>query len=139
MGRASERRIARISSLLLETLSGVIAAELNDPRLGMWTITGVRVSPDLAHATFSISTLAGGKATDESVAVLNRASPLLWNQLRHLTDLRTVPRLHFEVDRGGEYIDEIARLLQTLPPPAPDSDSPATDPAAGTDSEEEHA
>jgi ribosome-binding factor A len=130
MGRASERRIARVGSLLLETLTEVIAAELNDPRLGMWTITGVRVSPDLAHAVFSVSTLAGGAATDEAVQVLNRASPLLWNQLRGLTDLRIVPKLRFETDRGGEYQDEIARLLQTLPPPV--EDEPAAETPAGT-------
>jgi ribosome-binding factor A len=123
--------------LLQETLSQVIAAELNDPRLGMWTITGVRVSPDLAHAVFSVSTLAGGAATDAAVKVLNRASPLLWNQLRHLTDLRTVPKLRFETDRGGEYQDEIARLLDTLPPPAEDygleDAAEAAAPAAGED------
>jgi ribosome-binding factor A len=120
MGRASERRVARVGSLLLETVNGIIAAELNDPRLGMWTITGVRVSPDLAHATFSVSTLAGGKATEDSVGVLNRAAPLLWNQLRSQTDLRVVPKLHFEIDRGGEYLDEISRLIDQLPPPSAD-------------------
>lgn len=125
MGRASERRIARVGSLLQETLTEVIAAELNDPRLGLWTITAVRVSPDLAHAMISVSTLAGGAETAAAVAVLNRASPLLWNQLRSLTDLRIVPRLRFEVDRGGEYQDEIARLLDSLPPAA--EDAPGTE------------
>lgn len=128
--------MARVGSLLLETVSGIIAAELNDPRLGMWTITGVRVSPDLAHATFTVSTVAGGQATNDSVAVLNRAAPLLWNQLRSQTDLRIVPKLHFEVDRGGEYLDEITRLIDTLPPPTADYGLDEESASAGSGKEE---
>jgi ribosome-binding factor A len=127
--------VARISSLLQETLTEVIAAELNDPRLGMWTITGVQVSPDLAYATATVSTLAGGAATDGCVAVLNKAAPLLWNRLRALTDLRSVPQLRFVADRGGEYMDEIAALLKQVPPPAADDDGAEADGAAADEDE----
>ena len=122
--------------MLQETLTEVIAAELSDPRLVMWTITGVAVSPDLAYATASVSTLAGGAATVTCVAVLNKAAPLLWNRLRSMTDLRSVPQLRFVVDRGGEYMDEIATLLQQVPPPAeelPDDPEAAAAPDSGND------
>jgi ribosome-binding factor A len=118
--------VARISSLLQETLAEIIRSELADPRLGMWTITGVQVSPDLAYATVAISTLAGGTATDACVAVLNKAAPLLWNRVRAETDLRMIPKLRFTVDRGGEFLDEIEQLLQQVPPPA-------VEPAEGAD------
>jgi ribosome-binding factor A len=123
--------------LLQETLAELISTELSDPRLEMLSITGVTVSPDLAYATATISTLAGGAATDAAVAVLNKAAPLLWNRLRAATDLRSVPQLRFVVDRGGEYMDEVAALLRQVPPPA--LEEPADDAAsdAGSRSEDE--
>jgi ribosome-binding factor A len=126
MGRASQRRTARVGSLLQETLAELIAQELNDPRLGMWTITGVRTSPDLGYADVSISTLAGGAHTETAVQVLNKAAPLLWNRVRTMTDLRTIPKLRFNVDRGGEYLDEIANLIEQLPPATEDYGPEAT-------------
>jgi len=136
MGRASDRRMARISSLLQETLAEMIRSELADPRLGMWTITGVTISPDLAYATVSVSTLEGGAGTDAAVAVLNRASPLLWNRIRTETDLRMIPKLRFVVDRGGEYLNEVEHLLMRVPPPAVDLDEDGDadeEPQAGLD------
>jgi ribosome-binding factor A len=109
-----------VGSLLQETLAELIAQELNDPRLGLWTITSVRTSPDLGYADIAISTLAGGEATETAVKVLNKAAPLLWNRVRTMTDLRTIPKLRFNVDRGGEYLDEISHLIEQLPPAAED-------------------
>jgi len=102
----------------------------------MWTITGVTISPDLAYATVSVSTLEGGAGTDAAVAVLNRASPLLWNRIRTETDLRMIPKLRFVVDRGGEYLNEVEHLLMRVPPPAVDMDEDGDadeEPQAGLD------
>ena len=52
-------RTRKVESQLKE-ITGEEVASLSDPRIqGLVTITGVRVSPDLAHATVFYSVLAG--------------------------------------------------------------------------------
>lgn len=115
MGRASHKRQARIESLVLRTISEIITSELSDPRIEGHSIIGVKVSPDLAHAEVSISTLEGGERTKECVAALNKASGLIWSRLREETDLRIVPRLQFVEDHGLQYAAEVEKLINEIP------------------------
>lgn len=118
MGKASDKRLGMVSSLILRTLDEVIREELRDPRLGLYTITGIRLAKDLASAVIKVSTLGDPAQVTACCKVLNAAAPLLWNRLRGATDLRTVPKLHFEPDLSGVYAAEIDSLIRELPPPA---------------------
>lgn len=115
MGRASQKRQARIESLVLRTISEIIREELSDPRIEGHSITAVKVSPDLVHAEVRISTLEGGERTTECVDALNHASGLIWSRLREETDLRIVPRLNFVADRGLQHAAEVEKLLSEIP------------------------
>ena len=46
-------RMRRVNESVLEVVAGGIA-ELKDPRIGMVTVTSVRVTPDLREATVFI-------------------------------------------------------------------------------------
>lgn len=116
MGRASEKRVARVRSLILRALSEMIHEELKDPRLGIFSLTDLRLSRDLSHADVYVAAVGGFEASEACCRILDGASPLLWNRLRRETDLRTVPQLHFKPDRGSEYEQEIHQLLENLPP-----------------------
>lgn len=129
MGRLSDRRKARVTSLLRRTLSEIISGELKDPRIGIFSLTDVQLSRDLSYAKVKVSVVGGLPAAEECCKVLDAAAPLLWNRLREETDLRKVPRLHFVPDRGAEYHDQITRLLQEIPEPE-DSTSIQEDPAS---------
>jgi ribosome-binding factor A len=120
MGKASDRRLAQVSSLLLRTLVELIHDELKDPRLELFSLIDVRLAKDLTTAVIKVSTLGDKAQTEACCKVLNSAAPLLWNRLRRETDLRTIPKLHFEPDFGGIYEAEIDRVLRTLPPMAED-------------------
>ncbi len=116
LGKASDRRLEQVKSLLIRTLSELIREELKDPRIGIFSLTEIHLSRDLSHADILIAVVGGRQATDDCVGVLNRASPLLWNRLREATDLRSVPRLRFVADHRGEYADRIFTLLEDLQP-----------------------
>jgi len=120
MGRASDKRVARVRSLILRTLSETIQDELKDPRLGIFSLTDLRLSRDLSHADVFVAAVGGIEASEECCKILDGAGPLLWNRLRRETDLRTIPQLHFRPDRGSEYEQEIIQLLEQLPQPAED-------------------
>lgn len=121
MGRASEKRKARIRSLLMSTLAEIVREELSDPRLELFSIMDIELSSDLTVAQVKVSSVGGPAASAACVAALESATPLLWNRLRDATDLRFVPHLRFSVDQGPEYQAEIERLLLQVPPAAEDA------------------
>jgi ribosome-binding factor A len=114
MGKASERRTERVKSLLLSTISDIIRDELSDPRIGIFSMTDLRLAKDLSTAEVLIAAVGGKQATEECVRALNGAVPLIWNRLRHETDLRHVPKLHFAGDFTGEYSDQVFKTLEEL-------------------------
>ena len=123
MGRVSQRRMERLKSLIKSALSDIIREELTDPRIGIFSLTEVRLAGDLSRAEVLVSVVGGAEESETCCEVLNSASPLLWNRLREQTDLRTVPQLRFTSDRGAEYAERINELLEQITPhtevPAP--------------------
>lgn len=110
-------RTARVNEVMLEVLADELE-RLSDPRLELVTLTGVKVSRDLAFATVYYSTL-GAKTADVSPlfdehagAALRSAAPHLRGLIGRQMRIRQVPRLTFELDPGilaGQRIEEILR------------------------------
>ncbi|CAN5884631.1 30S ribosome-binding factor RbfA [soil metagenome] len=106
-------RTRKIESQLKEIV-GDEAAELSDPRIqGLVTVTGVRVSPDLSHATVYYSLLAG---TDEEQAqeglqsAAGRIQGIVGSEMR----LKRTPRLFFEPDPVLEQATRIDAALREV-------------------------
>lgn len=144
----TSNRLSRIGDEICQELARLIRAELRDPRLGMVSVVGARVSRDLSHADIFVTVL--GAEVKESVAALNHASGFLRSLLAKNINLRTTPRLRFiydeTVERGrmlSALIDEAVAQDAAHHPFAEDADqdvsavdAPATD-AEGTDGTEE--
>ena len=104
-----------------ESVRAVVAdavQELKDPRIGMVTVTGVRVTPDLYEAIVFVSVLGGEKKRRASLAGLESAHGLLQARINEELHLRRTPQLRFEYDESVErgvrmtaLIDELAREL----------------------------
>lgn len=106
-------RTRKIESQLKEILADEVA-ELSDPRIrGLVTVTAVRVSPDLAHATVFYSVLAG---TDEEEARegLQSAAGRIQGVVGAETRLKRTPRLHFEPDPVVEHASRIEEALREV-------------------------
>lgn len=91
------------------------------------TVSEVRVSPDLKHATAFCAPLGGGDMT-KTAAALNRAQGFLRGRLAREVELRVVPTLRFMAD---DSYDEARRIDQLLASPRVrrDLDKPETDDA----------
>jgi ribosome-binding factor A len=76
------------------------------------TVTEVRMSPDLRHASVSVLPFGGGEAAS-LVKALRRAAPYLRAQLSGAIQLRYLPELAFEADTSFERAAEIDRLLHS--------------------------
>lgn len=112
-------RTRKIESQLKEILGEEVDA-LSDPRInGLVTVTGVRVSPDLSHATVYYSLLAGEDA-EEARDGLQSAAGRLQGAVGSQTRLKRTPRLHFEPDPVVEHasrIDAALREVRTVDDP----------------------
>lgn len=115
-------------------LAGVFSRHaFRDPELASAeiTVTEVRTSPDLKHATAFVARL-GRSDVDALLPALKRAAPFLRTQLAHALRLRAVPDLSFQPDRALAQAMAIERLLHS-PEVArdlePHSEPPATEPS----------
>ncbi len=106
-------RTRKVESQLKEIVGEEVTA-LSDPRIqGLVTVTGVRVSPDLAQATVFYSVLSsedleGAREGLQSAA--GRIQAIVGAQTR----LKRTPRLHFEPDPVVDNVDRIQAALRDI-------------------------
>ena len=107
------KRTDRIADQIQRDLAVVLQREIQDPRVGMVTVSGVKVSKDLAFADVYVSFMGVNSETDcrESVRVLEHASGYLRSVLAREIDLRSMPRLRFHYDSTLVNGARISRLI----------------------------
>jgi ribosome-binding factor A len=76
------------------------------------TVSEVRVSPDLRHATIFVVPLQGERET-EVVAALNRHARFLRGELGHRIELKYVPEIAFKLDTSFDEYAKIDKLLHS--------------------------
>jgi ribosome-binding factor A len=107
-----------------ESVRAVVAeavSELQDPRIGLVTITGVSVSPDLREGTVYVSVLGNEKKRRASLAGLASAHGLVQARLARELRLKRTPHLTFEYDPSVEHGVRLTKLIDELAPePLPD-------------------
>jgi len=86
--------------------------ELRDPTLidVTLTVTEVRMSPDLKHATVFVMPLAGAHAP-ETLAGLKRGAPYLRGLVAREVPLRFTPTLSFMLDMSFDHANRINEIL----------------------------
>jgi len=110
------RRQARLNEQLKREISGILHREIADPRIGPVTVTGVRVTADLAFARVFVRTLSDPSALDQAVEGLEGATAFIRRALGSRLRLRHVPELRFEEDRTLEQARRIEEILDDVRP-----------------------
>lgn len=108
---ANSQRLRRVADQIQRELSGLLRAELKDPRVGMITLTGVEVSPDLAHAKVFFTTLGDAEALAQTETGLKRAAGFLRAELGHRLKLRVTPEIRFVHDASVERGVRLSKLI----------------------------
>ncbi len=100
----------RVDEAIREVLGQAISDEIQDPRLGFVTVTGVDTSPDLKHSKVYVSVLGDDVARDDSLDALQSAHGRLQSVVATQLRLKHTPELRFfyddSVDRGMR-VDEL--------------------------------
>ncbi|WP_047865816.1 30S ribosome-binding factor RbfA [Rubrobacter aplysinae] len=110
---AGSSRTRKIESQIKE-IAGDHLDGLSDPRIqGLVTVTGVQVSPDLAHAKVYYSTLSGGDEREVAEGLQSSAGRLQ-SAVGSRTRLRRTPRISFEPDPAVEHATRIDEALREV-------------------------
>jgi ribosome-binding factor A len=109
----SQRQL-RVAEEVRHVLSGIFTrSEFRDPDLAdvLITVSEVRMSPDLKHATAFVTRL-GRTDIEAKLPALRRAAPYFRAQLAHAMRLRVAPDVSFQADTALEYAMHINELLR---------------------------
>jgi ribosome-binding factor A len=113
-----------------EAVRAVVAealGDLKDPRIGIVTVTGVRVSPDLAEARVFVSVLGNEKKRAATLAGLESARGVLQGKINRELSLRRTPTLAFAYDDAVERGVRMTKLIEDLAADLPDEPEPLAD------------
>ena len=114
-GGAPSQRQLRVGEVIRRTLAEALQrGEVGDPELEgvSITVSEVRVSPDLRHATAYVMPLGGENAEGVATA-LNRNRVQLRRVVTSGMDLKFSPELAFAVDATFEQAERTRRLLES--------------------------
>ncbi|OUS35688.1 ribosome-binding factor A ['Osedax' symbiont bacterium Rs2_46_30_T18] len=114
-------RTQRIAEQMQRDLAQLIQREVKDPRLGMVTISFVKVARDLGYAEVYFTVMPFGDQKEEEAVkaaaeVLKDAAGFLRTELARNMQLRTVPKLRFHydasIDRGRRLHSLIEKTVR---------------------------
>jgi ribosome-binding factor A len=103
-------RARRLAGRIKQIVATGIETQVKDPRLGMVTITDVRVSGDLHDATVFYTVLGDDAERTASAAALESAKGVLRSEVGRQTGVRFTPTLTFVLDSlpdSAKHIDEL--------------------------------
>ena len=104
-------RLDRINDGIMRELAILIQQKIKDPRVGMVSVTEVKVSRDLSHAKVYVSLLLPDEKISEGIKALNHAAGFLRYELAQRIDLRFMPVLRFYYDDSSIRSGRIGMLI----------------------------
>ena len=104
-------RARRLSGRIKQIVATFLERSVKDPRLGMVTITDVRLTGDLHDATIFYTVFGDEEAHADSAAALESVKGMLRSEVGRQTGVRFTPTLTFVVDSLGEDAKHIDELL----------------------------
>ncbi|MCQ2533655.1 MAG: 30S ribosome-binding factor RbfA [Clostridia bacterium] len=109
-------RAAIVGDEMQKVISRIIANDVKDPRIPfMTTVTGVKMSSDLTHATCSISVMGSAKEQKDCLDAILHATKFIRREMCKHINLRVAPELHFELDTTLErasHMDEVINRVR---------------------------
>ncbi len=109
--KKSPHRIERINETIKEILSELLIVQIKDPRVGMVTITSVRVSSDFSTAKVFYTVMGDVDRRVETERGLRSAKNFMRKFVAEELKLRNAPDLRFEYD---DSLDRAMRIEKAL-------------------------
>ena len=107
------RRPEIVGDEIQKIISGIISGKLNDPRVPlMTTVTAVKMSKDLSHATVFISVFGDDRTKKEAMDAIEHAKGFIRYETVQQINLRVAPELHFKLDNTLDEAERMDALIK---------------------------
>ncbi len=104
-------RARRLSGRIKQIVATVLETQVKDPRLGMVTITDVRLTGDLHDATIFYTVFGDDEERVASAAALESATGVVRSEVGRQTGVRFTPTITFILDALPDTAKHIDDLL----------------------------
>lgn len=104
-------KIGRITAAIRRLASHTIQHKMNDPRLGMVSLTEIKLSQDLSHCRIGLSILGTEAQKRTAFRAIESGRGYIQREVAAGLKTRTMPRLEFYVDDSVEKAFKIQALL----------------------------
>ncbi|MDJ1369850.1 30S ribosome-binding factor RbfA [Gulosibacter molinativorax] len=104
-------RAARLADRIKVLVAKILERGIRDPRLGFVTLTDVRVTGDLQHATIFYTVYGTDEERKSSAVALKRATGRIRSEVGKNLNIRLVPTLEFVHDALPENAAHLDDLL----------------------------
>ena len=105
-------RVGKVAERIQQIIATRLEKGLRDPRLGFVTITDVRVTGDLQHASVFYTVYGDDKEREDTGAALKAATGMLRREVGKGLKIRLTPTLEFIADALPESANQMAALLE---------------------------
>jgi len=111
---AGYKRSDRVGDLIKVELSDIIFRQIKDPRIGIVTITGVKMTDDLKLARVYFVEMGKDTCDPETKTGLEQAKSFLKRELGKRLKIRHIPDIIFTPDESFAYGSRIEKLLAEI-------------------------
>ena len=109
------RRVDRIEEQLRMEISEIVEREISDPRVGLTTVTRVKVTSDLRNARVFVTIIGSAEEQKKTIQGLKSAATYVRRSLaKRLHHLKRIPEIVFEYDDAVEDDIRIEQLFDEI-------------------------
>ena len=105
---ADEARVRKVQERILQTVASMIGRQVKDPRLELVTITDVRVTGDLQHASIFYTVLGDDEQREKAARAFASAQGLFRSRVGKALGLRLTPTLEDALAKAKAKDEAIA-------------------------------
>lgn len=109
---ADQGRQRRIAERIRESVASTLERKVKDPRLGFVTVTDVRITGDLQHATVFYTVMGDEEEQKKTRRALESSKGLIRSEVGAALGIRLTPTITFQADALPEAAASIEEALR---------------------------
>lgn len=112
---ADSPRSRRMAGRIRQIVASYIESQIKDPRLGMVTVTDVKITGDLHDASVYYTVLGDDVERADSAAALEAAKGQIRSEVGRQTGVKFTPTVSFYLDelpQSAQHIDELLAVAR---------------------------
>lgn len=104
----------KVEHLIQKEISLIVQNDVKDSKVGMTTITAVKLTGDMSHAVVYFSIHGNDVRKDVALEGLNKAKGFIKSDLANRIDIKKIPDLEFKYDDSLDKGNRIEELLEQV-------------------------